>query len=538
MKRTAELHDIVRCRGRLMFVEEIRKDGKLGLLEENTRNISDELWTGAHTEIHWYDRSEADVLAPQNVTEDVLRTFFRLEMTPWQLARMQKYPFAEGISFELSEEDLKRALTRLRTAHPVTRTLWKRDFLNGGHVICAETDPAGFSLHWLWQQLSRCLEWYTPDHPESSAVRELWEDYRASKGRPASQMSIHGIYRSEMVSRIASCGGALKEEQKKLYVRLMEELCGEGETWALKAMAREYLTGSRILPRNEKKAKELFEKLYRTGNREAAMRLGVLSRDTDRNAAYRYLTEAGERDLAEADLYLADLYIEDGKYRHAQRLLERILSRWNDPAIVSWANLLLSEVYASLKDGRRDPDASEACLIKAMKNMPPASQRGYDRYLERLQRDIHAYGIRTPSALADAERILRTVRVTAAVIVHDGRVLATQRGTGDMKGGWEFPGGKIEPGEYSEETVIREIREELDLDVEMLRYLTTVEYEYNDFHLSMDCFVCVIEHGTPVLKEHEAARWLLPDELDSVDWLPADRTVLPEIKALLEGWNS
>ena len=124
----------------------------------------------------------------------------------------------------------------------------------------------------------------------------------------------------------------------------------------------------------------------------------------------------------------------------------------------------------------------------------------------------------------------KTLRVVAAIIIHDGKVFATQRGYGEFKDGWEFPGGKIEEGETPQEALVREIKEELDTEIEVGEYLDTVEYDYPTFHLSMDCFFCIIKSGQLVLKEHEAAKWLTKDNLDSVDWLPADKGLIEKIK--------
>ncbi len=130
---------------------------------------------------------------------------------------------------------------------------------------------------------------------------------------------------------------------------------------------------------------------------------------------------------------------------------------------------------------------------------------------------------------------MKTVYVAAAVIQKDGRILATQRGYGDYKDGWEFPGGKIEPGESAQEAAIREIREELDIRIDITGALTCVEYEYPAFRLCMQCFWAVIREGEPVLREHEAAKWLDAGQLDSVDWLPADREILPFIQKRMAG---
>lgn len=128
---------------------------------------------------------------------------------------------------------------------------------------------------------------------------------------------------------------------------------------------------------------------------------------------------------------------------------------------------------------------------------------------------------------------MKTIRVVAAIIVKDGKVFATQRGYGEFKDGWEFPGGKIETGETPQEALVREIREELDTEVAVGDLLDTVEWDYPAFHLSMDCFVCSIVSGDLHLREHEAARWLSKDQLYDVEWLPADVRLIPQIEQLL-----
>lgn len=128
---------------------------------------------------------------------------------------------------------------------------------------------------------------------------------------------------------------------------------------------------------------------------------------------------------------------------------------------------------------------------------------------------------------------MKTVKVVAAIIIHENKIFATQRGYGEFKDGWEFPGGKIEPGETPQEALEREIKEELDIEIEVKDFLETVEYDYPEFHLSMDCFFCSIRSGELVLKEHEAAKWLTVETLDSVDWLPADKGLVEGITAYL-----
>lgn len=128
----------------------------------------------------------------------------------------------------------------------------------------------------------------------------------------------------------------------------------------------------------------------------------------------------------------------------------------------------------------------------------------------------------------------KTISVVAAVIRDGDRVFATQRGYGEFKDGWEFPGGKIEPGETPEEALVREIREELDTEISVGKRIDRIEYDYPTFHLSMDCFWCEILSGDPVLKEAEDAKWLTKETLDSVDWLPADITLIEQIREELD----
>lgn len=127
----------------------------------------------------------------------------------------------------------------------------------------------------------------------------------------------------------------------------------------------------------------------------------------------------------------------------------------------------------------------------------------------------------------------KQIEVVAAVIVDAGKVFATQRGYGEFKDGWEFPGGKMEKGESPQQALLREIKEELDTEISVGELLDTIEYDYPNFHLTMHCYLCTVKSGCLVLKEHEAAKWLSRESLDSVEWLPADKALIDKLRSIL-----
>lgn len=133
---------------------------------------------------------------------------------------------------------------------------------------------------------------------------------------------------------------------------------------------------------------------------------------------------------------------------------------------------------------------------------------------------------------------MKTIKVVAAIICDDikekNKIFATARGYGELKGGWEFPGGKVEPGETPQQALVREIMEELNTEIEVENLIDTIEYDYPTFHLSMDCFWAEVTAGHLELKEAEASKWLTKDQLDSVAWLPADITLIDEIRKYMK----
>ena len=141
---------------------------------------------------------------------------------------------------------------------------------------------------------------------------------------------------------------------------------------------------------------------------------------------------------------------------------------------------------------------------------------------------ISSEDLRTNNLSFEANR-MKTIEVVAAIIIKDGKVFATQRGYGEWQGWWEFPGGKIEPGECPQDALKREIKEELDAEIEVGDLLETVEWDYPAFHLTMHCYICTLTSESMHLNEHEASAWLTKETLGSVKWLPADLVLLDKI---------
>ena len=188
-----------------------------------------------------------------------------------------------------------------------------------------------------------------------------------------------------------------------------------------------------------------------------------------------------------------------------------------------------------IEEGKRvwiggDGDVRKAIHVVAaviLAEMPRAEKMTYDEEMSCAGEMTYAEDVPCAEGMADADISMNTDDL------RDTKIFATQRGYGDFKDGWEFPGGKVEPDETPEQAIVREIREELDTEIRVERYIDTIEYDYPEFHLSMDCFLCSVLSGELTLKEHEAARWLTVEELDAVEWLPADRTIIGKLCKLL-----
>ena len=526
MKHTYNYGDLVLCDGKLMFVEDpADKEGRIGLLEENASRIEHPLFDDRSAGTYYVDPSRIRSLQERITEPDVLRTFFRLEMSPWQLVRLGRYPFADdGGTFELAEQDVERFLEKLPGSDHSEWIIWKKEFLHNKHVYCPDPSPGTFSLAFLWQCLQKALSEMDPAKDDLAAIKELWQGYYASRHYPPESMRLHRSFRKDMILHLLDVSGRmhLSDSSVRAAERLLDELIDEGDLWAMECKAHACFDGHGILEEDHEEALYLYERLYEAGVKDACLYLGQLYVEKDGEKAERYLREAIENGHAYGRIALADL-LHDSRKEEAVGLLQECV---HDPLVQADACVRFGEYR------EEDGDAEGA------RNAYEEAARAYVLHVhennEALRRRIQEGCTRTNAVIdeqvQEALQPRRTLRVSAAVIIQKGCVLATQRGYGEGKDGWEFPGGKIEEGETGEEALVREIREELQMTVEPQKLLTVIEYEYPAFHLRMECWLCHITNGTPVLVEHEAARWLLEEQIDSVDWLPADRTILDLVR--------
>ena len=308
--------------GQIMYVMDSTDDkesGELGLLKENAPIIFDKEWNTQYPKIEYFPFESVEKLPEVDVDETILKRFFRLETTPWELCKQGLFPFSDHSgTFTLTEEDLKVFASNLSKADTITMDNWKTQFSAGyhvTHVYCPEDKSEGLSLHLTWNVIRDIFTWFDIDEDEPEIVTDIVDAYLASTGKVLSEIDVPENLKAAIIPYLerASLEGEVTDDQRKAYVRFLNEMCDKGDTWALEHKAYAYYGGNRIVPCDWKIAEQALLKLERSGDTYAANSLGYIYYsnrlgEPDYNKAFLYFSKAAKAGIVEARYKLADLY--------------------------------------------------------------------------------------------------------------------------------------------------------------------------------------------------------------------------------------
>ncbi len=314
--------DWVCYEGQIMFVWDSSDEkgfGELGLLKENAPVIFDKEWNMQYPKIEYYPVESVEKLPEVDVDESVLRRFFRLETTPWELCRQGLFPFSDRSgSFTLTEEDLKAFASNLAKADNIIMDDWITQFTattHVTHVYCPADKSEGLSLHLTWNVIREIFTWFDIDEDEPEIVTDIVDAYFASTGKVLSEIDAPENLKAAIISYLEETSQEVEvtDDQRKAYVRFLNEMCDKGDTWALETKAYAYYGGNKIVPCDWKIAEQALLKLERSGDTYAANSLGYIYYsnrlgEPDYNKAFTYFSKAAKAGVVEARYKLADLY--------------------------------------------------------------------------------------------------------------------------------------------------------------------------------------------------------------------------------------
>lgn len=317
-----EFGDWVRCKGQIMYVQDSSDEtepGKLGLLKENAPLVYDKEWDMQFPKIEYYPVESVEKLPEVDVDEVVLRRFFRLETTPWKLCEQGLFPFSDRSgTFTLTEDDLRVFSSNLSKADAITMDDWETQFTgvpHTVHVTCPENDSEGLSLKLTWGVICDLFTWFDIDEDEPEVITDIIDAYFASKGKKLSEIDAPENLKAAIISYLeeSATEGEITDDQRKAYVRFLNEMCEKGDTWALEHKAHAYYGGNRIVPCDWKIAEQTLLILEQHGDREAANSLGYIYYsnrlgEPDYDKAFFYFSKAAKAGIVEARYKLSDLY--------------------------------------------------------------------------------------------------------------------------------------------------------------------------------------------------------------------------------------
>ena len=311
--------EFVRCNGRIMFIQDAAGDdhpGMLGLQTEDAPPVYDHDWSTFFPEVKYYPVAEVEKLTPVKATEEELRRFFRLEATPWELAAKNRYPFSgESGPVELKEEDLGVFVRNFPSVDSIGYDAWEDLFCRDDVMICRETDYSVISLAFAWGMMNDVFAWFDSEEDSKDYIKDIWEFYQKSKGKKLTEIEIPDYFRNDIIERIRIFAKQNKPsvEQVELYVRLLNEKCEEGDTWALNEKAYAYYGGNGVVPCDWKQSEQALLKLYEKGVESAADSLGYIYYsnrlgEPDYEKAFFYFSKAAEIGMTEGLYKQADMY--------------------------------------------------------------------------------------------------------------------------------------------------------------------------------------------------------------------------------------
>ena len=298
------------CHGRVTFVEDSsdeNPDGRLGLVEEHS------------FEIEYFPVEEVTLLPEVRVSEDVLRSFFRLEVTPWQLCAKHQYPFAAASgTFTLTEADLHAFAANLGKSDIRIMDAWETMFLSSDHpthVYCEESDLCGFSLLLAWEMIRDFFGWFDIEEDDPLIIAEIVDAYSAAKGLALDQLNLSDDLKGPLICRIEDYAKSfpINETQRRAYVKYLDELCEKGDSWAIKKKAYAYYGGNGVVPCRWDTSAQTLTRLWKLGNFAAANSLGYIYYSDrlgkpDYKKAFYYFSRAAEAGILEARYKLSDMY--------------------------------------------------------------------------------------------------------------------------------------------------------------------------------------------------------------------------------------
>ena len=321
-KQVIEYGDWVRCDGQIMYVQdssEEKQPGKLGLQRKDAPMVYDTEYNMSFPEIVYYPIEEVGILSPVVVDEQTLRSFFRLETTPWVLCGQELYPFSENSgAFVLTDDDLKVFAANLAKADGIIMDDWTDQFVfrnRKAHVQCPKGEKEGLSLELAWCLVKSVFSWFDIEEDEPEEITEVIDLYLASKDKPLDEIDFPYSVKSELISAIEDSADEVEatEERRRAYIRLLDELCGKGDRWAIEHKAYAYYGGNKLVPCDWRKSEQALLQLEETGDSYAANSLGYIYYsdrlgEADYDKAFYYFSKAAKAGIVEARYKLSDLY--------------------------------------------------------------------------------------------------------------------------------------------------------------------------------------------------------------------------------------